>query len=365
MNDVLTLAAGPTAYRHIQKNGLSPDDISTIFGASGAAKWLAISGLDSAIFGTWMTARQKLAPVDLYGTSVGAFKLAAAARRDPAQALGELAQSYINQTYAGDISAETIAAETDKTLQEYLGDGTPDGLHTGVSEILENTKYHLHLGSVRCHGLLNNTRKGAKHLALSVGLLRSISGMSALGGMAERVVFSDPRSTQKFNARDGFNVHHKVLTNDNFYDALRASGTIPVYMRPVYFVDDPHHGYLDGGLLDYHPVPGSFWPTSDSLLLYPHFYDHFKIRWFDKFSPYRKAGRHLLDNVVMIAPSRSFIRSLPDAKLPSRQDFSKYRRREHIRFDKWQSTVAQSAELGARFISLCRSGDIAAHVRPL
>jgi len=57
MEDVLTLAAGPIALKHVREYGLSPNDVSTIFGASGAAKWLAIAGLDKAIFGDWMAGR--------------------------------------------------------------------------------------------------------------------------------------------------------------------------------------------------------------------------------------------------------------------------------------------------------------------
>jgi hypothetical protein len=46
-----------------------PDDISAIFGASGAAKWLAIAGLDHKIFAQFMTQRTAKTPVDLFGTS--------------------------------------------------------------------------------------------------------------------------------------------------------------------------------------------------------------------------------------------------------------------------------------------------------
>ena len=106
MDDVLTLAAGPTALRHVREHGLSSNDVSTIFGASGAAKWLAISGLDKAIFGDWMADRTATAPVDLYGTSVGAFKLAAAARRDPGRMLATLAQAYICLLYTSDAADE-------------------------------------------------------------------------------------------------------------------------------------------------------------------------------------------------------------------------------------------------------------------
>ena len=64
MENVLTLAAGPTALKRVQEHGLSPNDVNTIFGASGAAKWLAIAGLDKAIFRDWMAERTATAPVD-------------------------------------------------------------------------------------------------------------------------------------------------------------------------------------------------------------------------------------------------------------------------------------------------------------
>ena len=308
MEDVLTLAAGPTALKHVREHGLSPNDVSTIFGASGAAKWLAIAGLDKAIFGNWMADRTATAPVDLYGTSVGAFKLAAAARRDPGRLLATLAQAYIAQSYSNALTPNIIAIETHKTLIQLLGDGSED-MSRGVSEVLTSPHYHLHIGAVRAHGLLNSDRRSVKILALTLGFLRSAGGRNALRGMAERAVFSDPRSDINFNARDGFPVNHCRLTEQNFYDALRASGTIPIYMQPVFSLMTRSTAILDGGLLDYHPVPGSFWPTSDGIVLYPHFYDHFKIRWFDKFAPWRKAGSHLLENVVMVAPSTDFMRA--------------------------------------------------------
>ena len=50
----LNILAGERAYQHIKKEGLSPEDISVIFGASGAAKWLTICELDKIIFSQWL-----------------------------------------------------------------------------------------------------------------------------------------------------------------------------------------------------------------------------------------------------------------------------------------------------------------------
>jgi len=54
MTGLLEIRAGKSAFKHITENGLQPNDISYVFGASGAAKWLAIYGLDRAIFGQWL-----------------------------------------------------------------------------------------------------------------------------------------------------------------------------------------------------------------------------------------------------------------------------------------------------------------------
>jgi hypothetical protein len=360
----LVIAAGPAALAHIRKNGFSPDDISAIFGASGAAKWLAIAGLDIKIFSKLMTKRTNKQPVDLFGTSVGAFKLAAAARRDPDTTLRVTADAYIAQSYAGEINFASIDQQTDVVLGKVMGHDNGGDIASGVDEVLSNKRYRMHIGTVRCHGMLNASLP-AQALALArAGLLSTITARH-LRGLAERTIFSDPRAKLTFTARDGYRVKQARLSADNFLLALRASGAIPVYMNAVSFPEDPHHKYHDGGMLDYHPVPGTFWPQNDGLVLYPHFYDHFKMRWFDKFYPWRKAPPHLLDNVVMVAPSRQWVGALPDGKIPSRQDFTKYLKNENERFDKWNEVVRRSHALGEEFIHAAETGSISDLVVPL
>ena len=360
----LIIAAGPKALAHIRKHGLSPDDISAIFGASGAAKWLAIAGLDHKVFAQFMTQRTDKTPVDLFGTSVGAFKLAGAARADADATLKVMADAYIAQSYEGPINLKSIDAQTDIVLKKSMAHDHDGGMAKGVAEIFANEKYRLHIGTVRCHGGLN-AKVWRQSLALARAALLSTFTDRHLIGLTERTVFSDPRSDIHFTARDGFPVRQAKLTPQNFLKALRASGAIPVYMAPVHLEEDPAHIYHDGGMLDYHPVPSNFWPESEGLVLYPHFYDHFKLRWFDKFYPWRKVAAHRLDNVIMLAPSRDWVKALPDGKIPSRQDFPKYRKYEAERFEKWHEVVRRSHALGEEFIDACQSGKISDLVQPL
>ncbi|MBT5517899.1 MAG: hypothetical protein HOK33_03035 [Rhodobiaceae bacterium] len=357
----LVIAAGPSALQYIQQNGLNPNDVSAIFGASGAAKWLAIAGLDHAVFSHFMSQRSEPTPVDLFGTSVGAFKLAASARQDPGAALLATAKAYVEQSYQSATSLAAIDEQTAIVLNKAFAPDTPQA----IEEILTNPRYRLHIGTVRCHGGLNSANRVRQCLALARAGLLALGTQQHLRGLTERTVFSDPRRPLAFTARDGYPVRHEKLTADNFMLALRASGSIPIYMSPVHLPEDPAHIYHDGGMLDYHPVPGTFWPPTDGLILYPHFYDHFKMRWFDKFYPWRKAPQSQLDKVVMIAPTRAWVKALPDGKIPSRQDFPKYQKNETERFDKWNEVVARSHELGAHFIEACRSGKIAEAVVPL
>ena len=114
----IRILAGDSAYKKIKQNGLSPQDVSAVFGASGAAKWLTIYGLDKAIFSEWLIKSDQ--PIDLFGTSVGAFKLAAAAQNNPAEAMTQLADAYIDQHYGDDISADKVDIETRRILNAFF-----------------------------------------------------------------------------------------------------------------------------------------------------------------------------------------------------------------------------------------------------
>ena len=93
-----------------------------------------------------LLAKQK---IFLYGTSVGAFKLAAAAQCDSALAFKRLADGYIAQDYSKDFSTAAIARETQRIIDKVLPD-------EAVTQVLNSEKYLFGCGAVQCTGLLGS-----------------------------------------------------------------------------------------------------------------------------------------------------------------------------------------------------------------
>src|SRR5215210_2712362 len=104
----LTLLAGADAYRIVRERGLRAEDIDVIPGASGGAKWLAIAGLDRFLFGELLQ-QPRSRPLHLIGSSIGSWRMACLAQRDPVAALARGHHTYIHeQRYSAKPSAREV-----------------------------------------------------------------------------------------------------------------------------------------------------------------------------------------------------------------------------------------------------------------
>jgi len=354
---LLSLQAGPKALEHVQQNGLQASDIDAVFGASGAAKWLAIYGLDRAIFSQWLSTTEH--PILLYGTSVGAFKLAAACRDNPAQALDQLAAAYTEQSYQdGDTSADKISSETKKILATISSNG-------GTEEILSHQFLRFCCGAVKTSDAMSVNQSKRQKLALAKAFLQSFQGRKGYGKQLQRAIFHHPQSGDQLQGVDHVITHHIPLTADNLDDALLASGSIPNLMHGI--VDPagaPAGTYFDGGMLDYHPIPAHLGVTR-GLVLYPHFYQHIIPGWFDKFFSSRYASAELLDNVIMISPSNHMVAQMPGGNIPDRKDFITFQHDDQQRQKNWRKVMDLSRQAGDEFLELMQSDQIAETVQPL
>ena len=84
----LQILAGQRALAHLRSSGLNPADVRAIPAAAGGPKGLSLLPLDRFLFGVWLP--QSTQTVDLIGSSMGAWRMAAAMLNDPVDALAAL-----------------------------------------------------------------------------------------------------------------------------------------------------------------------------------------------------------------------------------------------------------------------------------
>ncbi|SCX79329.1 patatin-like phospholipase family protein [Desulfoluna spongiiphila] len=350
----LLILAGHRAYERIREKGLSPDDVSMVVGASGAAKWLVLHGLESAIFGRWFEGRQK--PLHLFGTSIGAWKSAAAAQADPEAAFDRLARAYIHQYYTGKVTPRQVSAEAHRIMDTCLGPGKAE-------EILAHPYCRLHLSTVRCRGPLASDHPLAMIAGIAGAWAANRVSRELFRAQCRPTLFFDPRDVPPFSGNGEFSGGTSPLTSENLRQALLASGSIPYIMEGVRDIPGGPKGvYRDGGLFHYHPA-FDFLHGDDGLVLYPHFYGEVTLGWFDRNRPSRMAGGALLSDVVLLAPSPSFVASLPLGRIPDRRDFDRLAGKDAERVAFWETSVAMGRVLGESFLEASASGRIREMVR--
>lgn len=352
----LVVAAGTEALTQIREEGLPPGAVRVVAGASGGPKGLVLLSLDKALFSGWFDGRTS--PLYLIGSSIGAWRLAAACRREATKATEKLQHAYIGQTYAGRPTAREVTAESARIMEAYLG-------KTGPTEILAHPYLRMGLLAARSRFAVSSDRKLPLACGLALAASANLISRRLLGLFFERALFCDPRDTPPFAGMDTLPIRRIALTGGNFHAALLASGAIPLVMDGITDIPNAPPGtYRDGGITDYHlDIP--FIDDGPGLVLYPHFFDHIIPGWFDKKLAWRKPSPDHLKRVVLIHPSPNFVKRLPGGRIPDRSDFRRFYGRDRERMDCWQKVVKEGEKLAEEFMEITASGKIRHLAKPL
>ncbi|MBM3398504.1 MAG: phospholipase [Betaproteobacteria bacterium] len=341
----LHIHAGPKALAHIRKHGLRPEHIGVIPGAAGGPKGLILGPLDRFIFGEWLT--QSAQTVDLVGASIGAWRMATACLNGSVAAFERLEHDYIHQHYEPlpgqkRVSAQQVSDAFGKSLQAFYGGR--------IAEVLSHSRYRLHIVTSRGQHILQREHPLGTPLGYAGAFLCNVVHRRALGGWLERVVFSGQGSPLPFDARD-FRTRAVVLSEDNFMPALQASCSIPFALKAVHDIPGaPAGAYWDGGITDYHLHLNWTAPANDqgperAIVLYPHFQKNVVPGWLDKALKWRHGATPCLDNTIVLAPNPEWVSTLPNGKLPDRNDFLTYDRDLAGRVKAWTAAASASRQL--------------------
>lgn len=347
---MLDIYVGESAQKEIEQNGIHQRMFNRVLGASGGPKWFTLFGLDKYLFGEFFKGRTE--PLDMLGTSAGAFRFGALSQSSPVAAISILADIYSHTVYSANADANEVS---DKAIELLDAVYTP----SGIAESVNNPVFRPHFIVAKCSGLTSFENKIIQTLGLvaSLGLNRIDRGL--LKHQYQRYLFRPLSSKLTVSDEHQFETQYKELTVNNFYHALLASGSIPLVMRGIKSIAGcPNGMYRDGGIIDYHfdlALHTSQTTNNQGLTLYPHFSQQPKAGWFDKNLSRRVHEKHY-DNIVMITPSKQFINSLPFGKIPDRKDFTDMDASTRIKY--WQKVLSETDRLAESFHHLVEQQDI-------
>ncbi len=353
MASSLTLRAGPDAIRLIRDRGLRAEDVDVRPGASGGAKWLVLAGLDRFLFGQFLR-QPRTRPLHLIGSSIGSWRMACLAQRDPVAALARGHHAYIfEQQYNPSPSVQEVTRILGGALDRILG-------ASGVEEILSHPWARLHVITAEGRGLAASSSRAGLSAALAAAALGNLVSRRTLSWQLRRFIFHSAGAETAFRHLSDFPTRHLPLSPENMRAVLLASGSIPLLLEGVKIPGTSGGPHWDGGVVDYH-LDIDF-GSGEGLVLYPHFYPHVVPGWFDKSLRWRRADGRNFRRTLLIAPSDDFVARLPGGKIPDRRDF--YRMSHAAREQVWSQVVEASAEPAHELAELIASGRIADAVRP-
>ena len=382
----LRIYAGPKALAHLQKNGLQAQDIGVVPGAAGGPKGLILGPLDRFIFGEWLA--KTTHPVHLIGASIGAWRMATACLDQPVAGFERLEHDYIRQHYEllpgqKRPTADFVSEQFGQSLQNFYGGK--------VQQVLTHPRFRLHIVTSRGRHVLGREHKIATPLGYLGAFLTNSVHRKAMGAWLERVVFSTPDTSLPFATTD-YKTRQVALSEANFKPALQASCSIPFVLRSVHNIPGaPPGAYWDGGITDYHlhldyatdlvarnarrigaesqndvdlAENDKTLATGAGLVLYPHFQQAVVPGWLDKGLKWRHKATRFLDNMILLAPNPEWVKTLPNAKLPDRTDFTRYGPDLQARVKAWSTAAAAGQQLADEWAAWLARPD-AALVRPL
>ncbi|MES2917539.1 MAG: hypothetical protein V4729_02860 [Pseudomonadota bacterium] len=339
MPSSLVLAAGRRAYLRLQEQGLKPAQVHSMLAASGGPKGLMLLALDRYLLTEFLPQSQQ--PVDLLGTSIGAWRLMNYCQANPVAALDRFEHYYFSQHYAAKPTREDITAEVTRVLLGMLGPH-------GAREIAEHPRFRFHTIAARGKGGAASDDKVRLLTTMALLAAGNVLSSSAPFWFFERVMFRH---------KDGrFPWHVDLplaatpeLTPDNVVPALLATGAIPLVVDGIQDIPGAPAGlYRDGGLTDYHlSVPLT---EKEGIVLYPHFFPRVVPGWFDKALRWRWPDAAHFDDVLLVTPSASFIASLPGGRVPDRNDFARLSTEERVRY--WRQVMNATLRMVDEFHEL-------------
>ncbi len=348
--------AGYRALEIVRDEGLNLEQVRVIAGAAGGPKWLVLYQLDRLLITEFF---QKLVPpVFLLGSSIGSWRFTTYCTESPLETLDSFFELYMDQRFSLKPSEEEVSFVAREILDNFLSP-------SDVEYVFKNQLFRLNVFAVRTPWLGGYDNRILLSGYVLMLFLANCIDRRLLGVFMDRVLFADSRNPVPLDLNgDTIPIKLLNLTADNLRAVLLASGSIPLVMNGVRNIPGAAVGtYRDGGLFDYHlDLPYKL--GDNELVFFPHYSEDIIPGWFDK-RLNRKPSKEHMKNVLLVAPSRTFVEKLPMKKIPDRNDFYFFGTDIDSRKAYWNSVVEMTKQFVDEFAEAILSGKIKDMVKPL
>jgi len=356
MVDTLIVKAGKNALAMIRDGGFDWNRVTTYYGPASGPRWLISSGFDLSLMQENCLGKNH--PVLLAGASSGAWRLASWLLPEAMKSYLELRHAYIETYYKRGMSPQEVREKLKKVINHYIED-------EAIPFALKNKQYRLAIITARSRKIMASETPLILKIGVGLCFLSNAVCSAAIYSHFERVVFYSGPKPPAFCLRSTFRGRYIPLQTDNLKHAVLASGAIPLAVAGVRDIFGAPNGiYRDGGMVDYH-INESFTDNPQEITLFFTHQRQSQPTWMDRKLKYRHSPDSLMDNVLMVYPTQAFIASLPNGKIPDRDDFLSYADQQGTRIRKWWEAVEKSKHLGEEFLELVASNRIRNFVSPL
>lgn len=340
----------------IRDEGLQPSRIHSFAGPAGGPKWFVSVGFDTAIIKERFLERATHR-ILLAGASAGAWRCIAMACQNPLDAYERLRIAYSRNVFTEADTPLTVAEALGANVTAFLGD-------QDIPHVLDHPYFDLAVHVVRGRGLAASENPKLQGSAILFGA--AVNAISPLGMnlVFQRIVFfSGPR--EPLFVRKSFQGLAVRLTAENLRLAALATGSLPYIVSGVRNIPGAPEGvYRDGGIMDYQ-LNQDYCPGENGVTLFFHYQEKIVPGWFDKPLFWRKPRTEHLERVVQVYPSKSFIKLLPDERIPDRSDFKMFVNDPAQRIRRWDEVARLSNILGEEFLEAIESNRMRHQIQPL
>ncbi len=356
MKKMIRFKAGSGILNLIRDEGLKPERVRVFTGPAGGPKWFVSVGFDKALIRSEFLQKSSSERVLLTGASAGAWRCLAMACKDPMSAYEKLRIAYSRNVFTAQDNPSTVSAKIRSNVETFIND-------QDLPHILNHPKFDLAIHVVKSKNLAASSNIKVEGLALILSATLNLLNSKYIGLFYDKSIFYTGNHAPEFASHDFDGLAFRI-NNENIKEVALATGSLPYFIEGVSNIRGAHEGvYRDGGLInyqlneDYHP--------KDGLTLFFHYQERITPGWFDKKLYWKKASGKSLERVLQIFPSETFVKMLPDRKIPDRTDFVTFVNDPEERIRRWDQVCQLSELIAEDFMESVESGQIRDRVEPL